>query len=128
MLRALDFGIEMNRDHWDLLITEISEKQVVGDLELCVDLRNIYWRARYEFFDGQYSEIDALVPRYGHEEVFRQLRSEASHCNPEYADDGEQLADRYSITLQGEICVTIEPHLPKRGWASLCWLNLHLRR
>ncbi|CAM8621350.1 hypothetical protein MCEMSHM24_02435 [Comamonadaceae bacterium] len=112
MLRALDFGLEMNRDHWDLLISEISEKQVTGDLELCVDLLNVYWRARYEFFDGQYSEIDALVHRYGNEEVFRQLRSEASHCNPEYADDGEQLADRYFITLQGEICVTIEPRLP----------------
>ena len=43
MLRALDFGIEMNRNHWDLLISEISEKQVVGDLELPLHdfLRNL---------------------------------------------------------------------------------------
>lgn len=115
MLRALDFGLEMNRDHWDLLISEISEKQVVGDLELCVDLQNVRWRANYEFFEGQHHEIDALVRKHGYEEVFRQLRSEAVRSTPEYLDDGGPLAESYFVTMKGEICVTIEPH-HSRGW------------
>jgi hypothetical protein len=107
-LRALDFGIKMNQEHWDLLISEISEKQVVGDLEICQHLNNIYWRARYEFFDGQYQEIKALVRPHGTVEVFRRLLSEAPHIEPAYVDDGGALPQDFYVTLHGEICVAID--------------------
>lgn len=115
MLRALDFGIEMNRDHWDLLISEISEKQVVGDLEICQQLHNISWRARYEFFDGQYKEIEALVRLHGTVEVFRQLLSEANYIEPVYVDDGGTLPQNFCVTLHGEICVAIDS-FSDAGW------------
>lgn len=116
MLRALDFGISMNQDHWDLLSSEISEKQVVGDLEICQNLHNIYWRARYEFFDGQYKEIDELVRRYGVEEVFRWLLSEASSIEPKYVDVGEALPPKFYVTLHGEIGIAIDS-IRDTGWA-----------
>lgn len=115
MLRAQTFGIEMNRDHWDLLISEISEKQVVGDLEICQHLQNVYWRARYEFFDGQQHQIDAISRPYGTVEVFRQLLSEASHVEPAFVDVGEQLPQDIFVTLQGEICVAKDSTSPA-GW------------
>lgn len=105
MLRALDFGIEMSLDHWALLIDEIREKQVVGELELCEQLDNIYWRARYEFFEGQDQRIDALLRPHGVVEVFRQLVSEAIHVEPRPVDDGGLLPENLLATLHGEICV-----------------------
>lgn len=115
MLRALDFGIEMNRDHWELLIDEIEQKQVVGDLEICQNLDNVYWRARYEFFDGQDQKIDALIRPHGTVEVFRQLLSEACHVEPEFVDDGLLLPENIYVTMYGEICVVTDSKYPA-GW------------
>lgn len=108
MLRALDFGIEMTCDHWDLLVDEISEEQVVGDLKICRNLANIYWRSRHEFFDGQYKEIDDLVRHYGTVQVFRQLLSERVYLVPDYVDCGGALPQKFFVTLHGEILVGIE--------------------
>lgn len=131
MLRALDFGIEMTRDHWDLLISEISEKQVVGDLEICQNLNNIYWRSRYEFFDGQYEEIDDLVRPYGTVQVFRQLLSERVYMVPDYVDDGGALPHELFVTLHGEILVGSESN-HNAGWGvpvhtEFCFKKLGMR-
>ncbi len=105
MLRAMDFMIELTKDHWALLIDEIREKQVVGDLELCESLDNVMWRARYEFFEGDDSAISDFLQPYGTVEVFRHLRSEKIIVSPEYVDAGETLSERINVTLHGSLNV-----------------------
>lgn len=108
-LRALEFGIQMNRTHWSLLMDELGEKRVVGDLELCVHLDNVYWRARYDFYETADPRIDTLLRPYGAVEVFRQIVKEACQMEPRHVDVGGILPASVHVTLEGEICCEFSP-------------------
>lgn len=115
MLRAMDFRIKLAKNHWALLIDEIREKQVVGDLELCENLSNVMWRVRYEFYNGDDPAISDFLQPYGTVEVFRNLRSERIIVSPEYVDAGGILPERVNATIHGSL--NVECSFQKyRGW------------
>lgn len=104
MLRALGLGYQLGVDHWKLMLDEINAKQVVGELDLLEYAPNIYWRVKFEFFDGEDSKFDDLAARHKVRQVFRRLVKETVHVEPNFVDSGGMLPEVLMISLQGEVC------------------------
>lgn len=110
IFRAREFGFEMDQDHWSLLIDEINEKQVVGELELIENLDLIYCSVRFAFYQVQDPRIDELVSEYGGTEVFRQILREALDIRKAVVDSEGQPPVRLCATINGEICADVPRH------------------
>lgn len=63
-LRALELGYEMSKDHWSLLLDEIKERAVIGNLELVEDVAQIAWAARYNLVGSTDSRIAAVCEHF----------------------------------------------------------------
>lgn len=107
MLRALDFGLEMNKDHWSLLIDEINDKQVVGELELIERVDYFHWSFRLAFHQVQDPRIDTLIRQHGAAESFRQILKEAIDIRKVVIDSAGLLPVTVSATISGEICAEV---------------------
>lgn len=63
-LRAIDFNLQLGQDEWDVLVSEISAKQVVGNLEFCSITDMVSWLFRYAFQAADDPKFDALMRPY----------------------------------------------------------------
>jgi hypothetical protein len=121
MLRALDFGYEMNRDHWSLLVDEIGAKQVVGELELLESLDYAHWSVKYAFYEVQDPRIDALTRPHGTAEYGRQIIPAAIDYRKGAVDDEGLPVVRMSACLTGDIYVE-----PNAAYARLVALPVRV--
>ena len=110
MLRALDMGYELNRDHWSLLKDELMERQVVGAVELLDHVSTMAWKARYSFYDLVDPRLDALIRPHGTDERYRQILHESLKLAPLALEDDAPPSSVWS-TIIGEVIV----ETPKRN-------------
>lgn len=94
----------MNQNHWRLLIDEINEKQVVGDLGIYMHLANVYLQDKYEFLGAEDHRIDDLMLRHGLQEAWRQDVWAPQRHGQRHVDDGGTLPVCLMSTLYGEVC------------------------